>query len=225
MKYHSTTIKLAIVACSPLIRLGISQFTHDLQLGFRYVLNSGSLSGLRQKLMEASATVLIVELGGTHEQLVSTSQQLLALAEQCPRLNIVVYTACRNAVILSALNCYKQFSLIGQQETASQLRNDMMRALINGNICSPGIKACLAHARMPALAALSSTERKVLTHLFSGLSLTDIALLSHRSIKTISAHKCNSMRKLGVRTDAELFQMSQAEVALMGYEDGFFSGE
>ncbi|WP_273543328.1 LuxR C-terminal-related transcriptional regulator [Serratia fonticola] len=227
MKNHSTTINLAIAACSPLVQLGISEFIKDLRLGYHCVLTSTALSGMREELMQVSATVLIAELGGNQEQLAGTAQWLLMLAEQCPWLNIVVYTTCRDAAILSMLRSYQQFSLIGQQESPSQLYSDMRTALIEGNICSPSIKACFDTGRIPTssgLATLTNTERKVLSHLFAGLSLTDIATLFHRSIKTISAHKCNSMRKLGVRTDAELFQMSQADVERVTYRAGSSSG-
>ncbi|VTR59847.1 Transcriptional activator protein BglJ [Serratia fonticola] len=61
---------------------------------------------------------------------------------------------------------------------------------------------------------MTNTERKVLSHLFAGLSMADIAALYHRSIKTISAHKCNSMRKLGVDNDADLFLRLRRDVAL-----------
>jgi len=45
----------------------------------------------------------------------------------------------------------------------------------------------------------------VLKHLFHGMDLQQIAQMKQLSIKTISAHKCNAMRKLDIRTDSELF--------------------
>ncbi|WP_438272349.1 helix-turn-helix domain-containing protein [Serratia fonticola] len=63
---------------------------------------------------------------------------------------------------------------------------------------------------------LTRSERNVLIHLFSGLSMTEIAKLLNRSIKTISAHKCSIMRKLGVRNDAELYQMFERDALLAG---------
>ncbi|MOA38536.1 putative transcription factor YjjQ [compost metagenome] len=75
----------------------------------------------------------------------------------------------------------------------------------------------LLHSATPAqvqdsLVVLTQAEHKVLEYLQQGMSVSDVADLLHRSVKTISAHKCNSMRKLGVRNDAELFQHLRSQV-------------
>ncbi|MCO7511920.1 LuxR C-terminal-related transcriptional regulator [Serratia fonticola] len=54
---------------------------------------------------------------------------------------------------------------------------------------------------------LTSREREVLHLLFDGFSLTEVAKRLKRNIKTVSAHKRNSMQKLGVYDDAELFAL------------------
>ncbi|HGM5490682.1 TPA: LuxR C-terminal-related transcriptional regulator [Serratia fonticola] len=52
--------------------------------------------------------------------------------------------------------------------------------------------------------ALSMTERNVVTYLLQGLSVSDIATLMMRSVKTISAQKSNAMYKMGIRHCAQL---------------------
>lgn len=60
----------------------------------------------------------------------------------------------------------------------------------------------------PGLSAdlgLSSREHEVLRCFLAGMSVSDIASKFSRSPKTISAQKQSAFRKLGIRTDAELF--------------------
>ncbi|WP_411751346.1 helix-turn-helix transcriptional regulator [Serratia sp. (in: enterobacteria)] len=51
---------------------------------------------------------------------------------------------------------------------------------------------------------LSMAERQVVEYLMQGMTLTEIAALTMRSIKTISTHKGTAMHKLGMRHYAQL---------------------
>ena len=59
------------------------------------------------------------------------------------------------------------------------------------------------------LSSLTSTEIKILDYLTKGWNVTLIAHTLARSVKTISAHKCNLMRKLGVQSEVALFALRQ----------------
>ncbi|CAJ0800525.1 Transcriptional regulatory protein RcsB [Ralstonia condita] len=54
---------------------------------------------------------------------------------------------------------------------------------------------------------LSPREREVLRCCLDGMSVTDIADKFARSIKTISSQKQSAFRKLGIRSDTELFKI------------------
>ncbi|HWX04018.1 response regulator transcription factor [Collimonas sp.] len=58
-----------------------------------------------------------------------------------------------------------------------------------------------------SFAELSPREREVLRCCLNGLSVTQIAEKFDRSTKTISTQKHAAFRKLGIRTDNELFKM------------------
>ncbi|MFT2793756.1 LuxR C-terminal-related transcriptional regulator [Serratia sp. T13T92] len=217
MKDHTATINLAIVARSPLIRLGIVQFIQDLQLGYRSDLIASSLLSLYEKADIAAIKMLVVELSGSPAEIAQMIRYLQVLAEQVPRLKIVVYSGCRDVAILAPLQSQKQFSLVAQQENSAQIRRNMMVALAGGRVCSPSIRHYFERTNLQEQSGakvLTNTERKVMSHLFAGLSMADIAALYHRSIKTISAHKCNSMRKLGVDNDADLFLRLRRDIVL-----------
>jgi two-component system, NarL family, captular synthesis response regulator RcsB len=66
---------------------------------------------------------------------------------------------------------------------------------------------------MPALseqARLSPREREVLRCVLDGMAVTAIARKFSRSVNTISTQKQAAYRKLGIRSDAELFKVQHS---------------
>jgi DNA-binding CsgD family transcriptional regulator len=59
--------------------------------------------------------------------------------------------------------------------------------------------------RLSAILSLSPREHEVLRCYLAGMSVSDIAAKFARSSKTISTQKQSALRKLGIRSDAELF--------------------
>jgi DNA-binding NarL/FixJ family response regulator len=58
-------------------------------------------------------------------------------------------------------------------------------------------------------ASLSPREREVLRCYLSGMSVSEIAAKFSRSANTISTQKQSAYRKLGIRTDSELFKVQR----------------
>jgi DNA-binding NarL/FixJ family response regulator len=56
-------------------------------------------------------------------------------------------------------------------------------------------------------APLTAKEREILRCFLDGMSINEIAAKFSRSKKTVSGHKQSACRKLGVRTDSELFKL------------------
>ncbi|HGM5490683.1 TPA: LuxR C-terminal-related transcriptional regulator [Serratia fonticola] len=217
MNSPSPTIKLAIMAPTPLAQRGITYFIHGLIPNAQCVATVPSLDKLMTNWIPGNIDHLVVLLTGFPEEVTRDTQQLLLLAKFDPALRILVYTYCSDASLLASLNAKPQISLLARQESYEQTRQNMGLALSGTKVCSQGINACLREI-LPlwhehSAAALTLAERRVLNYLLQGMNLSTIASLLHRSIKTISAHKCNSMRKLGARNDSELFRHLQCLVA------------
>lgn len=58
-----------------------------------------------------------------------------------------------------------------------------------------------------SLEALSERELEVFRLFGRGMSVTEIAVHTNRSVKTISTQKLRAMHKLGIRSDADLFRV------------------
>ena len=62
---------------------------------------------------------------------------------------------------------------------------------------------------------ITKMEIKILSMLVSGVSIRDISMILKRSIKTVSAHKCNLFKKIGITNNQELFFLFNHSVADM----------
>lgn len=210
MKTSLSVIKLAVVAPLPPLQAGMAHFIQNLGPSSHFVVMVSSLEQLLAQWSPPQIDLLAVVLSGSPQEIAHDTQQLLLLSERVPTLHIVVCTYSRDMALLTRLNARPHISLLARQESQEQTRRDMALALTGAKVCSPSLVKCLLPNSSPAqehdnLAVLTQAEHKVLEHLQQGMSVSDVADLLHRSVKTISAHKCNSMRKLGVRNDAELF--------------------
>ncbi|CAI2040434.1 Transcriptional activator protein BglJ [Serratia fonticola] len=204
--------RIAILSQNSLFRLGMAKFFRDFNLGCRCVLSISSVLRLPQKIVKSSAGILIIEYAGKQQGIEKMAQQLLMINNECPTLNVVVYTESRNVADLLPLMLHRKFSLITQRDLNEKIRHDLLPVLAGYKVCTPTIKnsaECLKQNTKKRLDALSCMEREVLNYLFAGFSVKNIATLKNRSIKTISAHKRNSMRKLGACNNAELFHISE----------------
>lgn len=52
---------------------------------------------------------------------------------------------------------------------------------------------------------LTPKEKEVVRLLLAGYDMTVIGIIKQRSLKTVSAHKLNAYKKLGVKSDLTLF--------------------
>jgi two-component system capsular synthesis response regulator RcsB len=70
-----------------------------------------------------------------------------------------------------------------------------------------GGEMCLNKSMLAKHGELSPREREVLRCCLDGMTVTQIAAKFARSVKTISGQKQSAFRKLGIRSDSELFKI------------------
>jgi two-component system capsular synthesis response regulator RcsB len=210
MNTRPPIINLAIMAESPLTRLGIEQFALSLNQGIRCQVQVASVYQLCQRVQERPIDLLISGLAGAQESAVQGAEKLIKLCSSRPEIRQIIYTYSRCGKLLHRLGHQPQVSLISRQETQEQAKECFTQALSGFRVCSPKIQAAIGEYAKEDIAVwqqLTSREREVLHLLFDGLSITEVARRLKRNIKTISAHKRNSMQKLGVYDDVELFAL------------------
>lgn len=204
---NNNIIKLAIMDPYPLNRLGIKHIALALEPGLCIEVEGSSFKEITKILQSTHIDILVTELFGEQENL---SQGVTMLQSLCliPGLRIIVYTQSKNGQVLNILNEFKQISLISHFEALEPTLTDLAKALVSKKVCSSLIHNYIEiFKRQDAacLQQLTRCERNILMLLLNGYSLIQIAHQINRSIKTVSCHKCNAMRKLGAKSDADLY--------------------
>ncbi|MGG6175543.1 LuxR C-terminal-related transcriptional regulator [Pantoea allii] len=199
---------VALMDSHPLTLAGLSTLIESVDTDCDIIIREPSLVKMFDALMYQSVDILITDLQSAEETLQEGIDLLLRLNAQFPDMNIVVYTSCHDSNGLRTLLNHYNISVIARGESLANTQEFFKQAFEQKRVLSPKICCDLArinetHHCTPS--KLTRSERDVLRHLFNGMDLQQIARMKQLSIKTISAHKCNAMRKLDVRTDAELF--------------------
>ena len=119
-----------------------------------------------------------------------------------PALKVVVYTG--HAQPCLALATLEHGAVAyASKGSGPHLAAEAIRAVVACNtFVDPSID--LDAARGHAWHRLTAAEREVLLALAKGESLQGLAIDSERSYKTVTTHKYNAARKLGLRSNAEI---------------------
>ena len=106
-------------------------------------------------------------------------------------LTVAIRTVASGQLYLSSMMAFKldKKPVSGQERTSANGDDPSGDTLLVSNV------------------ALSPKEREVLRCCLEGLQVSQIALKFMRSRKTISGQKQSAYRKLGIRTDVELFRL------------------
>ncbi|MBW7981701.1 LuxR C-terminal-related transcriptional regulator [Enterobacillus tribolii] len=207
------SLRIALMDRCSLTMCGLSYFIRTLSAQNEIVLQRNSLTSIAEDLLYQQVDVLITELNGGKDVVSQGVSQLSSLNLCMPSLHIVVYTRIQSGSILRELADMPNVSIVSRFEPLTQLKGVFGQIFAGKQTYSPLIQASLQQGMVQATSAqlgtLTRRENEVLRYLFNGLTLGQIAVLQHRSIKTVSTHKCNAMRKLGAMNDFELFSLSK----------------
>lgn len=205
-------INLAILEESPLIRLGLEHFLMSLSPDIREIEKAASVTQLLHDIPEKRLDLLVCDLASSLESSEQIVERLVEICHARPLTRLVIYTYSHCGELLYKLHRLSQISLISRQEKQKKTGECFLRVLAGFKVCSPIIQIDIDnHVRESHIIQqnLTPSEFEVLTYLYEGLSLSDIACQLNRSLKTLSTHKRNAMHKLGVETDAGLFLLKE----------------
>jgi len=139
-----------------------------------------------------------------------------------PELKILVASAHHNKATVGLVMHAGARGFVGKEEELSELVRAIRTVAAGGKRINAALAAEMERDQITPAAStpvpgdltaltdrpeLSPREREVLRCCLDGMSVTDIAEKFARSIKTISSQKQSAYRKLGIRTDTELFKI------------------
>jgi len=194
---HSPPLNIALLDDHDVVRHGTCvHLSTDPR--FRIVGSHGHSRDLLATLATCPVDVAIVDYA-----LADTDIDGLALVRQLcldhPRVPILVFSAHLNKVVMNSALSAGAAGLVTKNERIGELA----RAIV---LLAEGAQYLPAeYAPEREGAALSPSERSVLRLCLEGMTVSEIALRRHRSIKTVSTQKHAAFRKLGLRSDGDLY--------------------
>ncbi|MCC7585323.1 response regulator transcription factor [Serratia sp. Lou2A] len=163
-----------------------------------------NLVALRTLFTQHAHRLLVMELCGKSESVLDGFRLIAEVRESSPDTAIVICTALDEPKLLRQLIASGISGLMLKQEPAIALTHCVQQVLTGCSSFSHRVRQRQLH-EATADKPLTAKELDVLTQLFSGKSVTNVALTMCRDIRTVSTHKRNAMLKLGFYSDGELY--------------------
>jgi len=130
---------------------------------------------------------------------------LRELRDRYPGLPIVVLTLLDNPAVLHELLALDMRTVVSKLSPSPELLVAMRRAAMGETYLCARMRRLVEACPMSLRSALSKREREVIRLLAQGLTVTTISEHLSRSVKTVSRHKINAMRKLGIENHSQLY--------------------
>ncbi|GAB2893275.1 response regulator transcription factor [Paraburkholderia jirisanensis] len=140
---------------------------------------------------------------------------IVKLKRLYPSIPVIVFTMLANRDVLLELDRMKVAGIVSKVDNLATFAQAVREVMHHGIAYrSPEVRAILDQASVmqPAAGAslLTAKEIEVLRLYGLGLSLTEIAARFNRSVSTVATQKAHAMRKLGIRTHAEVIRYARA---------------
>ena len=189
----------------PLVLTAIAQIVNELP-AVQLVDRASTITGLFELLAHHAYDVLIADYSLPRESAADGLTLIKRIQRQYPALKIIVFTMQDNAAIIRVIVENAVAAVVSKRDTLSHIAIALDRLRGGLTYQSPAIQALLDE-NWHALGggALSDKELEVLRLFAAGMSMTEVAVKINRTVKTASAHKISSMRKIGARNDSELY--------------------
>ena len=172
------------------------------------------LSGLKEQACDIIVSDFTMQISEREE---SDGFGLISrIRQEHPGSKIIIYTAMSNSAVVKRLYRMGIFSVISKKEKTSELIAAVMATQSGKQVYFPSSlrgELELSWAQGEAFTQtreLTISELEVVRLFVGGFSLGDICERLSRTPSTVSTHKNNAMRKLGLSTDADLIKYAYA---------------
>jgi two-component system, NarL family, captular synthesis response regulator RcsB len=208
----STHVRAIIADDHPLVLLAIENLFGSYP-NMQVVGRAVDAAGLFAELDRKPCDLVLMDLympGGPGESGLEVVRNFKA---RFPDVALVVLTMENDAAELQKVISLGVDALVSKRDRIDLIHVAIITALARECYVGPAVRALIADATAThrlnfVRSMLSRRELEVFTQYASGLGVTEIATRLGRSVKTISAQKCSAMRKLALRSDAELFRFA-----------------
>ncbi|WP_260678170.1 response regulator transcription factor [Stenotrophomonas maltophilia] len=194
-------LQLALLDDHEVVRRGTAlHLSRDVR--FHIVASHARSEELIDSLQQMRVDVAIIDLTLARDDR-SAAELTPLLREHFPRVPLLAFATLSPLTHINQLIATGISGVVSKTEPLSMLSDAIVRV-------SQGLPRLPPDCTLPGdCEELSRNEREVLELLLAGLTVSEIALRRHRSIKTVSTQKVAALRKLRLRNDAEIYAMRQ----------------
>ncbi|MFM0056488.1 response regulator transcription factor [Paraburkholderia phytofirmans] len=208
----STPVRAIIADDHPLVLLAIENLMNGYP-NMEIVGRAADATELFAEIDRRSCDLVLMDLympGGSDGSGLEVVRQFKT---RYPDIALVVLTMETEATELQKVISLGVEGLVSKRDRIDLIHVAVITALARECYVGPAVRALIADATATqrldyVRKILSRRELEVFTQYASGYGVTEIAGRLERSVKTISAQKCTAMRKLALRSDAELFRFA-----------------
>jgi two-component system, NarL family, captular synthesis response regulator RcsB len=202
------TIRTLIADDHPLVLLAVESLVSALP-NINVVARAADVDELFDEANRAELDLAVMDLYMPGAEYGTGLTHVEKFREHFPGVAVVLLTMENQAETLQRAVSLGVDAVVSKRDRVDLIQLAIVSALARERYLGPAVRARLEDAtRGERLQALSRRELEVLTQYASGMAVTAIAAKLNRSVKTISAQKCNAMKKLSLATDAELYRFA-----------------
>lgn len=205
----SQKIPLAFImdAC-PMAGNGLSAMLERRLLKKGQIIVLDKAAYLAPLLLSHTPDIVVMDISGRDESALQGLQCLVDYHKKWPQVPFVICTAFTDIRLLQQIKNIGVSGICHKYDPLNTLENSMGFAMAGSGRDSPTIERILNATNSPQR-SLTRKEIQVILCLLEGSSVSDVAAMMHRDIRTVSTHKRSAMKKLGYRSDAEMFSKGQ----------------
>ena len=212
VKQQSIPIKIVVADDHPVVVMGISKMIDELD-DIRVVATATTISQLFECLSKVHCDILVCDYSFENDKEPDGLLLLDKVRRLYPEVKIILLTAHDDLVIVQRAVKAGVSGFLSKASNDMSLISSVIARVYSGEKYLDPLtsKAMLQHMMsgelsVPTLLTSNLTARELeVVRMFSrGMSVTDIAHYTDRSIKTISTQKKQAMLKLGACNDVEL---------------------
>ncbi|MEH3481080.1 MULTISPECIES: response regulator transcription factor [Enterobacter] len=207
-------IRVIIADDHTVVQLGVAKLLES-EPGIQVVGVTGTVDGLLKMLRSTPCEVLICDYSFHKDPEPDGMALLEKVRRYFPEINVILLSSYDSVVIVREVLQIGVKAFISKSSQELARLPDIIRKVMNGEQCIDQktsqelIKYMLEapQSSKSGILKLSPREMEVVRLFIRGMTVTEIAQYTSRSLKTISTQKKKAMEKLGVKSDSELTEV------------------
>lgn len=203
-------MRIAIADDHPVVLMGLRMALEAQNSRYKVVGEAASSKSLRDLLESVPCDLLITDFSMSDDSKSDDGLAMLShLQQRHPKLPVIVLSMLNNPALVQGMLSAGVRGVVDKMSMTKELMQ-AIDAVVSGRIYLSGnTRKLLLEASSSGKRSLSAKEADVTRMFALGLTVTEIANRTGRSVRTISQQKRDAMRKLGLASDKQLHEYAR----------------